>query len=63
MPDPTPATSDYTMGYSEEFLQLLDRRSAETHAAYLLRHLKPGHPRSRLRLWAGDHHGRSCEGG
>ena len=41
MPDPTPATSDYTMGYSEEFLQLLDRRSAETHAAYLLRHLKP----------------------
>ena len=42
MPDQTPATSDYTMGYSEEFLQLLDRRSAETHAAYLLPHLKPG---------------------
>ncbi len=34
--------SEYTMGYSEEFLQLLDRRSAETHAAYLLPHLKPG---------------------
>ena len=30
------------MGYSEEFLQLLDRRSAETHAAYMLPHLKPG---------------------
>ena len=33
---------DYTMGYSEEFLQLLHRRSAETHAAHLLPHLKPG---------------------
>ena len=30
------------MGYSEDFLQLLDRRSAETHATYLLPHLKPG---------------------
>ena len=30
------------MGYSEEFLQLLDRRSAETHAAYLLPHLRSG---------------------
>ena len=37
----TPATS-YTMGYSKEFLQLLDRRSAGTSAAYLLPHLKPG---------------------
>ena len=27
-----PPTSEYTMGYSEEFLQLLHRRSAETHA-------------------------------
>ena len=35
-------TSEYTMGYSEEFLQLLDRRSAETHAAYLLPHLQSG---------------------
>jgi methylase of polypeptide subunit release factors len=30
------------MGYSDEFLQLLDRRSAQTHAAHLLPHLKPG---------------------
>ena len=34
--------SEYTMGYSEEFLQLLDRRSAATHAAYLLPRLEPG---------------------
>ncbi len=32
---------DYTMGYSEEFLQLLHRRSAETHAAHLLPLLEP----------------------
>ena len=32
----------YTMGYSEEFLRLLDRRSAQSHAAHLLPHLKPG---------------------
>ncbi len=32
----------YTMGYSDEFLQLLDRRSAQSHAGYLLPHLKPG---------------------
>ena len=43
MPDDTPATPSYTMGYSEEFRQMLDQRSAETHAAYLLPHLKPGH--------------------
>ena len=36
-PDP-----DYTMGYDENFQQLLRRRSAESHAAYLLPHLKPG---------------------
>ncbi len=35
------SSREYTMGYSEEFLQLLDRRSAESHAAYLLPHLKP----------------------
>ena len=34
--------SAYTMGYSDEFRQLLDRRSLETHAAYLLPYLKPG---------------------
>ena len=32
----------YTMGYSDEIRQLLDRRSAATHAAHLLPHLKPG---------------------
>ena len=42
MPDPTTSTSSYTMGYSEEFRQLLNRRSAETHAARLLPHLKSG---------------------
>ncbi len=36
---PSPA---YTMGYTPEFLQLLGRRNAETHAAYLLSHLDPG---------------------
>ena len=35
-------TSEYTMGYSEEFMRMLDRRSAQSHAAYLLPHLKPG---------------------
>ncbi len=40
MTDQEPAS--YTMGYSEEFLQLLDRRSAKTHAAYLLPRLEPG---------------------
>ena len=42
MADRTSGASSYTMGYSEEFRQLLDRRSAETHAAYLLPHLEPG---------------------
>ena len=36
------STPDYTMGYGDEFRQLLDRRSAQTHAAHLLPHLKPG---------------------
>ena len=39
---PDAAAPTYTMGYSDEFRQLLDRRSAETHAAYLLPHLGPG---------------------
>ena len=34
--------STYTMGYSDEFRQLLDRRSVETHAAHLLPRLEPG---------------------
>ncbi len=36
------ANSGYTMGYSEDFRQLLDRRSADTHAFYLLPYLSPG---------------------
>ena len=36
------STPDYAMGYSGEFLQLLNRRSAETKAPHLLPHLKPG---------------------
>ena len=36
------STSDYTMGYNEEFQVMLNRRSAETHAAHLLPHLKSG---------------------
>jgi SAM-dependent methyltransferase len=36
------STHNYTMGYSEEFLQLLDRRNAGNCAAYLLPLLKPG---------------------
>jgi len=42
MPDQTQAESSYTMGYGEEFLQMLDRRSAQTNAARLLPHLTPG---------------------
>ena len=42
MPDQTSATSDYTMGCSEEFLKLLGRRSMETHAKHLLPYLKSG---------------------
>lgn len=52
-PDDDPSASDpsarddsakpaYTMGYGEEFLQVLKRRSAETHAADLLPRLRPG---------------------
>lgn len=42
MSDQTQAESSYTMGYGEEFLQMLDRRSAQTNAARLLPHLTPG---------------------
>lgn len=42
MSDHQSMASRYTMGYSEEFRQLLDRRSAETHAAYLLPYLESG---------------------
>ena len=36
------STPAYTMGYSEAFRKMLDRRNAETGAAHLLPHLKPG---------------------
>ena len=42
MTDQAPSTPSYTMGYSEEFRQLLNRRSAETHATHLLPQLKAG---------------------
>ena len=38
--DASPQT--YTMGYSETFLQLLKRRSAQSCATHLLPHLRPG---------------------
>ena len=37
----TSPPQEYTMGYSEEFRQLLNRRSVESHAFHLLPHLKP----------------------
>ena len=42
MQSDSPAEHAYTMGYDENFQQLLRRRSVESHAAYLLPHLKPG---------------------
>ena len=42
MSDQTHNDPAYTMGYGEEFLQLLDKRSAQTNAAGLLPHLKSG---------------------
>ena len=38
----TSPDSRYTMGYDEDFRQMLNRRSAQTHAAYLLPRLEPG---------------------
>ena len=43
MTDETRGTPSYTMGYSDEFRQLLERRSAERNAKHLLPHLEPGH--------------------
>ena len=42
MSETTSTSADYTMGYSEEFRQMLNRRSARTHAAYLLPQLSSG---------------------
>ena len=41
-PPGDPAGRSYTMGYSEEFQKLLQRRSVELNAGYLLPHLRPG---------------------
>ena len=41
MPDQTPPTPSYTMGYSEDFQNMLRVRSVETHAKHLLQRLKP----------------------
>ena len=42
MSEDTRQSAEYTMGYSDEFQQLLNRRSLQTHARHLLPHLKPG---------------------
>ena len=42
MTDEAAQEPTYTMGYSDDFQQLLDRRSVHTHAAHLLTHLRPG---------------------
>ena len=34
--------TSYTMGYSDEFRQMLNRRSAESHAVHLMPLLEPG---------------------
>ena len=38
----TPSTPDYTMGFSEEVLEIHRRFTAQSHAAYLLPYLRPG---------------------
>lgn len=42
MTNPMHTDHQYTMGYSPEFLQLLDRRNAGTHAAHLITQLHSG---------------------
>ena len=42
MSEPAAQESTYTMGYSDDFQQLLARRSVHSNAAHLLPHLKPG---------------------
>ena len=42
MEQPTSATPDYTMGFSQEMLESLMRHNAEAHAAHLLPHVRPG---------------------
>ena len=40
--NPDTPTPSYTMGYSDEFAKLLDRRNAGINATHLLPYLKPG---------------------
>ena len=42
MPESTTPTPEYTMGYSPEFLQLLDRRNAQANASHLMPRLEAG---------------------
>lgn len=42
MPESVLAGFHYTMGYEEDFGQMLYRRNAQTHAAHLLPYLTPG---------------------
>ena len=42
MDEQTSPDLDYTLGFSEEFLDSLMRRTAKTHAAHLLPYLKSG---------------------
>ena len=42
MTDEATQDSTYTMGYSADFQQLLDRRSVHTHGAHLLPSSSPG---------------------
>ena len=42
MTQQTSGTPDYTMGFSEEFMESLRRYTAEASAAYLLPYLRPG---------------------
>ena len=42
MTSQNPTTQNYTMGYSDDFLQMLHRRNAANSAAYLLPLLEPG---------------------
>ena len=63
MPDETPAESSYTMGYSEEFQQLLNRHSLESHGIHLLPNLKPGIRVLDFGCGPGNHLGRFGLGG
>ena len=42
MDEPLSATPDYTMGFSDEFMESLRRYTAEASAAHLLPYLRPG---------------------